>query len=102
MPAFYKIAKDRRLVLSTASGVLTLEDVLAHQDQILADPDFNPQYSQLLDLTHAARSCRPEVKKLEALRCFAHERASTHNDVAALQRNGLAAIKLQPNLAVIN
>jgi len=55
MPAFYKIAKDRRLVLSTASGVLTLADVLAHQDQILADPDFNPQYSQLLDLTHVTK-----------------------------------------------
>ena len=55
MPAFYKIAKDRRLVLSTASGVLTLADVLAHQDQILADPDFNPGYSQLLDLTHVTK-----------------------------------------------
>jgi hypothetical protein len=55
MPAFYKIAKDRRLVLSTASGVFTLADVLAHQDQILADPDFNPSYSQLLDLTHVTK-----------------------------------------------
>jgi hypothetical protein len=55
MPAFYKIAKDRRLVLSTASGVLTLADVLAHQDQILADRDFNPGYSQLLDLTHVTK-----------------------------------------------
>jgi hypothetical protein len=55
MPAFYKIARDRRLVLSTASGVLTLADVLAHQDQILADPDFNPQYSQLLDLSHVTK-----------------------------------------------
>jgi len=55
MPAFYKIAKDRRLVLTSASGVLTLADVLAHQDQILTDPDFNPQYSQLLDLTHVTK-----------------------------------------------
>jgi hypothetical protein len=55
MPAFYKIAMDRRLVLTSASGVLTLADVLAHQEQILADPDFNPQYSQLLDLTHVTK-----------------------------------------------
>jgi hypothetical protein len=55
MPAFYKISKDRRLVLSTASGVFTLADALAHQEQILADPDFNPQYSQLLDFTHVTK-----------------------------------------------
>ena len=55
MPAFYKISKERRLVLSTASGVFALSDALAHQDQILADPDFNPGYSQLLDLTHVTK-----------------------------------------------
>jgi|HubBroStandDraft_2_1064218.scaffolds.fasta_scaffold26194_1 hypothetical protein len=52
---FYKIAEDRRLFLSTASGVLTLADVLAHQDQILAEPDFNPQFSQLMDFTHVTK-----------------------------------------------
>ena len=51
----YKIAKDRRLVLSTASGVFTLADALAHQEQILADPDFNPQFSQLMDFTHVTK-----------------------------------------------
>jgi hypothetical protein len=55
MPAFYKIANDLRLVLSTGSGVFTSAGVLAHQDQILADPDFNPGYSQLLDLTHVTK-----------------------------------------------
>jgi len=55
MPAFYKIAKERRVVLSTASGVFALADALAHQDQILADPDFDPQYSQLLDFTHVTK-----------------------------------------------
>jgi hypothetical protein len=55
MPAFYKIDKEHRVVLSTASGVLALADALAHQDQILADPDFDPRYSQLLDFTHVAK-----------------------------------------------
>jgi hypothetical protein len=55
MPAFYKIAKERRVVLSTASGVFALGDALAHQDQILADPEFDPRYSQLLDLTHVTK-----------------------------------------------
>ena len=55
MPAFYKISKERRHVLSTASGVFALSDALAHQDQILADPDFNPRYSQLYDFTHVTK-----------------------------------------------
>lgn len=27
----------------------------AHQDRILADPDFDPSYSQLLDFTHVTK-----------------------------------------------
>jgi hypothetical protein len=52
MPAFYKIDKTHKLVLSTASGVFDLVSALAHQDQLLADPEFDPSYSQLLDFTH--------------------------------------------------
>lgn len=66
MPAFYKIAKERRLVLTTASGVFALADALAHQDQILADPDFDPSYSQLLDFTHVTKIelSKADVRKL--------------------------------------
>jgi hypothetical protein len=52
MPAFYKIDKERRLVLSYGTGAFNKQDALAHQDQLLADPDFDPTYSQLLDFTH--------------------------------------------------
>jgi hypothetical protein len=52
MAAFYKIDKERRLVMSTGSGVLTLADLLAHQEKLLADPDFSPDFSQLWDLTN--------------------------------------------------
>jgi hypothetical protein len=52
MPAFYKIDKEHRVVLSTASGVFDLAAALAHQDQLLADPDFDPSYSQLIDYSH--------------------------------------------------
>jgi hypothetical protein len=55
MPAFYKIDKERLVVLSTASGVIALADALAHQDRILADPNFDPRYSQLLDFTHVTK-----------------------------------------------
>jgi hypothetical protein len=32
-----------------------LADALAHQDRILADPNFDPRYSQLLDFTHVTK-----------------------------------------------
>ncbi len=47
MPAFYKIDKQRNLVLSTGSGFVTKEEVFTHQDQILKDPDFDPSFSEL-------------------------------------------------------
>ncbi len=52
MPAFYKIDKERRLVMSTGSGVLTRADIAAHQERLSKDPDFDPRFSQLLDCTH--------------------------------------------------
>jgi len=49
MPAFYKIDKERKLVLTTGSGLVTKEEVFAHQDQLLKDPDFDPSFYQLAD-----------------------------------------------------
>lgn len=40
--------------MSTAFGVFTLADALAHHDQLTKDPDFDPTYSQLVDLTQAS------------------------------------------------
>lgn len=51
MPALYQIDKVRQLVISTASGFLTAADILAHQRQLLADPDFDPTCSQIVDCT---------------------------------------------------
>ena len=55
MPAFYQIDKQRRLVMSTASGVLTRDGVFAPQQQLLSDPDFEPSFSPLADFKHATR-----------------------------------------------
>ncbi len=52
MPFFYKIDKERKLVMSTAAGELTKNEVLTLQDQLRKDPDFDPNFSQLTDLTH--------------------------------------------------
>jgi len=47
--AFYNIDKKRRLVLSSGYGVLTKADLLGHMDQLSKDPDFDPDFSQVLD-----------------------------------------------------
>ncbi|HEV2521284.1 MAG TPA: hypothetical protein VGT24_02790 [Candidatus Acidoferrales bacterium] len=51
MPVSYQIDKARRLVTSTASGFLTAADILAHQRKLLADTDFDPTCSQIVNCT---------------------------------------------------
>ena len=61
MSAFYKIDKERRLVLSSGAGVLTREDILGHMERLSKDPDFDPDFSQLVDFTHiTALEIEPE------------------------------------------
>ena len=55
MPAFYKIDKQNRLVMTTGSGTVTLADALAHQERLRHDPDFDPTFCQLLDFTHVTK-----------------------------------------------
>jgi hypothetical protein len=52
MPAFYKIDKERKLVMTTYSGVLMIAESLGHQEKLPKDPDFDPSFSQLFDVTH--------------------------------------------------
>lgn len=51
MPCRYVIDKKRRLVISTGWDRLTFPEMRAHQDQLLADSDFDPEFNQLLDAT---------------------------------------------------
>lgn len=55
MPAWYKIDKSHRLVLSSGSGVVTITDMLEHQKKLFEDPDFDPTFSQLIDFTHVTK-----------------------------------------------
>jgi hypothetical protein len=56
MPAYFRIDKERRLVMSTFSGVFTVADALSHQEKLLKDPVFDPSFSQLLDCTHITKA----------------------------------------------
>jgi hypothetical protein len=51
MPVFYKIDKERRLVMTAATGPFTLADTLDHQQRLVKDPDFEPTFCQLIDLS---------------------------------------------------
>ena len=51
MPLRYWIDKERRLVVLTGSGILTFQEVKEQQDRLLQDPDLNPDFDQLVDLT---------------------------------------------------
>ena len=55
MADYYEIDKERRLVTSTASGVITLPEVWAHQEKLEKDPDFDRNFAQLLDITQVTK-----------------------------------------------
>jgi hypothetical protein len=55
MASHYEIDKERRLIISTASGVITLPEVWAHQERLAKDPDFDPSFAQLLDVTQVTK-----------------------------------------------
>jgi hypothetical protein len=49
MPATHRIDKERRLVITTGSGVLTLEEVTENTRRLRSDPEFDPTFNQLAD-----------------------------------------------------
>jgi len=49
MPITYRIELDRRLVVSTAFGVLTDAELLAHKNRLAADPLFRSDLRELGD-----------------------------------------------------
>jgi hypothetical protein len=50
MPFSYVVYKDRNLVISTGSDRVTWREIKARQDQTKIDPDFNPEFNQIVDL----------------------------------------------------
>jgi hypothetical protein len=75
MPAYFKIDKERKVVMSTAAGVFTLDDGLGHQDKLLKDPEFAPHFSQLLDFTHVTRAelTHEDVRRLALRKIFSSD-----------------------------
>ena len=55
MTVRYSIDKQRRLVLTKAEGCVTFDDVRRHQDRLLADPEFDASFDQLIDATSVTK-----------------------------------------------
>lgn len=51
MPAVVKIDNRRKIVISTFYGDVTGEELLRHGAKIQADPDFDPAFSEIVDLS---------------------------------------------------
>ncbi len=51
MPMTFTIDPARKVVFTTVSDELTEQDVREYQERLLRDPQFNPEYSQLMDAT---------------------------------------------------
>lgn len=57
MPAFVKVDVKNGIVYSSFEGALNDNDILAHRHVLKSHPDFNPQFSEIVDFT--------EVKQLK-------------------------------------
>jgi hypothetical protein len=51
MPCRYVIDKQKCLVITTAWDRVNFAEAKAHQDELYSDPDFNPEFNQLIDAT---------------------------------------------------
>jgi hypothetical protein len=51
MPIRYTIDRDRRLVISTGWERLTFAEVMVHRERFTHDPDFDPAFNQLGDMS---------------------------------------------------
>jgi hypothetical protein len=66
MACSYEIDKQQQLVISTASGLLTAEEMFEHQAKLASDQNFHPDFSQLLDFT-AVTGVKVETNDVERL-----------------------------------
>ena len=72
MPWTYVIDRHRRLIVSTGSGRLTFDEASTHNEHMESDPDFDPDFKQLIDLTRvtAFEVSTVEAKKLASRASF--------------------------------
>ena len=61
----YLIDRPQRLIVTVAVGVVGYIDILDHQDRLLADPDFNETFDQIINTIPCTQF---DLSEQEALR----------------------------------
>ena len=51
MPVSDVVDTANRLIVTTCWGVVTYSEVIEHQNRLRGNPDFSPEYSQIIDAT---------------------------------------------------
>jgi hypothetical protein len=82
LPVRYLIDKERRLLITIGWGCVTSEELQAHQDRLLNDPDLDPAFDQLID----AREATSVEASVEEIR-----RLARRNPVSTKSRRALVA-----------
>jgi hypothetical protein len=88
MPCRYAIDVEHKLVVSRAWDRVTFAEVDAHQDKLASDPDFNPEFKQLVDATEVTNL---DISIDEAKAVFARKTFSPSSRCAFLGR-GLSVL----------
>jgi hypothetical protein len=72
VPARHVVELEGRLVYTTFSGIVTLDDVVRLIASLRADPQFDSEFSEIVDLSNASdvRLGYDEFKRLEELDPF--------------------------------
>jgi hypothetical protein len=51
MPVRHVIDLKHHLVITVGEGPVTIDEIKAHRDRLLCNPDFDPSFNELIDLT---------------------------------------------------
>ncbi len=62
-----EIDKSRKLVITRAEGLLTLEELETRQKTLLDEPEFDPSFDHLLDLSGVTSSEEITTSQLEGI-----------------------------------
>jgi hypothetical protein len=106
----FTIDVSNRLVIVTFEGQSDVQEILALSSQIRSHPDFDPDFSEIVDCTRVTRSSMPS----DAIRSLArgqsiykptslHVVVAPHDHIFALARMGQAfADQITPNIMVVH
>jgi hypothetical protein len=62
MPIDYYIDTDRKIVITRSEGRVTLPEFRSYQERLVADPNFDPDFNQLINSTRVTEAAIPATE----------------------------------------